>query len=141
VKAEEFPSIQHKEDTFGKFAAVASAWLGSKWSFAGAISVVILWAIMGPEFKNTQNRDARAINLKLDELTHSIDSASNRMMDIEKLSDVELDELQARFEEIRAECLRREKMAEASPNTASPPLNLGSIRLQLAKGQYRKLKG
>ena len=41
--------------------------------------------------QNTQNRDARAINLKLDELIHAIDTAKNQMMDIEKLSDEELD--------------------------------------------------
>jgi hypothetical protein len=41
--------------------------------------------------QNTQNRDARAINLKLGELIHAIDTAKNQMMDIEKLSDEELD--------------------------------------------------
>jgi low affinity Fe/Cu permease len=51
--------------------------------------------------QNTQNRDARAINLKLDELIRAIDKARDRMMNIEKLSDVELDVLDAQFEKIR----------------------------------------
>ncbi len=51
--------------------------------------------------QNTQNRDARAINLKLNELICAIDKAGNQMIDIEKLSDLELDELQAKYEQIK----------------------------------------
>jgi low affinity Fe/Cu permease len=58
--------------------------------------------------QNTQNRDARAINLKLNELIHSIDKAKNQMMDIENLSDLDLDELSARYEKIRFECQGRQ---------------------------------
>ena len=95
-------TVETKGDTFGKFAAAASGWLGSKWAFLGAILIIIVWAITGPVFhysdawqlvintgttivtflmvfliQNTQNRDARAINLKLDELIHAIDAAGN----------------------------------------------------------------
>ena len=119
-------------DSFGKFATGASAWLGSKWAFAGAGAIIVIWAATGPLFQysdtwqlvintgttivtflmvfliqNTQNRDARAINLKLNELIHAIDAAGNQMMDIEKLSDAELDVLQASYEKIRAECVER----------------------------------
>lgn len=123
-------------DTFGTFSSSASAWLGSKWAFLGAIMIVVVWATTGPIFRysntwqlvintgttivtflmvfliqNTQNRDARAINLKLDELIHAIDAAADQMMDIEKLSDEDLDALQARYEKIRAECLARNARA------------------------------
>ena len=57
--------------------------------------------------QNTQNRDARAINLKLNELIYAIDAAGDQMMDIENLSDEELDRLQAKYEKIRAECIQR----------------------------------
>jgi low affinity Fe/Cu permease len=92
-----------KVTPFGKFAAAASGWLGSKWAFVGAIVIIAVWAITGPLFhysdtwqlvintgttiitflmvfiiQNTQNRDARAINLKLDELIHAIDTAKTR---------------------------------------------------------------
>jgi low affinity Fe/Cu permease len=125
-------TLETKGDTFGKFAASASAWLGSKWAFVGAITVIVVWAVTGPIFhysdtwqlvintgttiitflmvfliQNTQNRDARAINLKLNELIHSIDAAGNQMMDIEKLSDEELDVMQARYEKIRSEWVER----------------------------------
>lgn len=121
-------------DYFGHFAAVASGWLGSKWAFLVASLIIVVWAMTGPIFhysntwqliintgttivtflmvfliQNTQNRDARAINLKLNELIRAIDQARDQMIDIENLSDLELDELHVRYEKIKEECLRREK--------------------------------
>jgi low affinity Fe/Cu permease len=57
--------------------------------------------------QNTQNRDARAINLKLNELILAIDAAGDQMLDIETLSDEELDVMQKRYERIREEWQRR----------------------------------
>jgi low affinity Fe/Cu permease len=51
--------------------------------------------------QNTQNRDARAIHLKLDEIIRAIRPANNNMINIEKLSDEELELLAAQFEKIR----------------------------------------
>lgn len=127
-------AVETRGDAFGRFATAASGWLGSKWAFLGAILVIVVWALTGSVFhysdtwqlvintgttivtfmmvfliQNTQNRDARAINLKLNELIHAIDAAGNQMMDIEKLSDEELDVLQARYEKIRAQCMERDK--------------------------------
>jgi low affinity Fe/Cu permease len=121
-------------DWFGRFAASASGWLGSKWAFAGAGLVIVIWGTTGPVFhysdtwqlvintgttiitflmvfliQNTQNRDARAINLKLNELIHAVDKARDQMIDIENLSDLELDELQIRYEKLRAACNDRQK--------------------------------
>jgi low affinity Fe/Cu permease len=116
-----------KPDWFGIFAARASTWLGSKWAFAGAGLIIVVWAITGPLFhfsdtwqlvintgttivtflmvfliQNTQNRDARAINLKLNELIRAIDAARDQMIDIESLSDEELKQLQMKYEKIKA---------------------------------------
>lgn len=113
-------------DHFGRFAAVACTWLGSTWAFAGAGLVVILWAVTGPIFhysqtwtqvintgtciatflmvfliQSTQNRDARAINLKLNELIRAMETARNQMIDIERLSDLELDQMQLTYEKIK----------------------------------------
>jgi low affinity Fe/Cu permease len=121
--------VRTTNDWFGQFAAWASGWLGSKWAFAGAALVIVIWAAVGPVFhfsdtwqlvintgttivtflmvfliQNTQNRDARAINLKLNELIRAIDKARDQMIDIENLSDLELDDLQATYEKIKAEC-------------------------------------
>jgi len=57
--------------------------------------------------QNSQNRDARAIHLKLDEIIRSIQPARNEMVDIEKLSDEELQALSKKFEAIRAESQAR----------------------------------
>jgi low affinity Fe/Cu permease len=121
-------------DWFGRFAASASGWLGSKWAFSWAIAVIVIWGASGFVFhysdtwqlvintgttivtflmvfliQNTQNRDARAINLKLNELIRALDKARDQMIDIENLSDLELDELQARYEAIREACQGREQ--------------------------------
>jgi hypothetical protein len=63
--------------------------------------------------QNTQNRDARAVNLKLDELIHVIDTAKNQMMDIEKLSDEELDVIHEKYTQMRADCVDDEGEAKA----------------------------
>jgi low affinity Fe/Cu permease len=118
---------------FGRFAAVASGWLGSTWAFVGAGLVVVVWAATGPIFhfsahwamaistgtavatflmvfliQNTQNRDSRAINLKLNELIRAMDKARNQMIDIERLTDLELDEMQATYEKIKTTWIDRQ---------------------------------
>ena len=118
---------------FGRFAAVASGWLGSAWAFVGAGLVVLLWAGTGPLFhfsdnwamtistgtsvatflmvfliQNTQNRDSRAINLKLNELIRAMDTARNQLIDIERLSDLELDDMQASYEKIKTAWTERQ---------------------------------
>jgi len=127
-------------DWFGRFAAWASGWLGSKWAFAAAGMVIVIWAATGPIFhfsdtwqlvintgttivtflmvfliQNTQNRDARAINLKLNELIRAIDKAGDQMIDIENLSDLELDELQTKYEQIKAAYVARKGKTAAKP--------------------------
>ena len=102
--------------------------------FSGPMLVIIVWAVFGPYFhysdtwqlvvntattiitflmvfliQNTQNRDARAIHLKLNEIIRSIQTAHNEMIDIENLSDEELATLSKKFEVIRAECQSRAK--------------------------------
>ena len=57
--------------------------------------------------QNTQNRDARAIHLKLNELIHAVDKAKNKMIDVENLSELELDELARTYEKIRTSAQER----------------------------------
>jgi low affinity Fe/Cu permease len=137
-------TIEAKDRTvhghFGRFAAAASGWLGSTWAFVGAGVVVIMWAATGPIFhfsdhwamvistgtsiatflmvfliQNTQNRDARAINLKLNELIRAMDSARNQMIDIERLSDLELDAMQATYEKIKTNWTARQTRTSRGP--------------------------
>lgn len=133
------PSARTADDQFGRFAALSSNWLGSKWAFLGAGVVALSWAIIGPLFhwsdrwalviaagtsiatflmvfliQNTQNRDSRAINLKLNELIRAMDSAQNQMIDIERLSDLELDAMQVNYEKIKTAWTARQSRTSGS---------------------------
>jgi len=65
--------------------------------------------------QNTQNRDARAINLKLNELIRAMDSARNQMIDIERLTDMELDEMQATYEKVKTASMEGRPQAFGGP--------------------------
>jgi low affinity Fe/Cu permease len=132
------PTTVH--DHFGRFAASVSSWLGSTWAFAGAGLVIAVWAATGPIshfsdrwaqvistatalmtflmvflIQSTQNRDARAINLKLNELILAMDGARNQMIDIERLTDLELDAMQATYEKVKTAWTERQARAPRSP--------------------------
>jgi low affinity Fe/Cu permease len=133
-----------RQDRFGQFAKLASHYLGSRWGFLVAICVVVVWAISGPLFhfsdtwqlvintgttivtflmvfliQNTQNRDARAIHLKLNELIYAMANARDKMIDVEKLSDLELDELDNTYQKIRASAQRRHEEKSKGTSSAS----------------------
>jgi len=109
-------------EIFHKFARAAATVTGSPWAFIGAVIIIILWLISGPIFhfsdtwqlfintgttiltflmvfliQNTQNRDAFAMHLKLDELILAVEKARNNLVDLEDLSDDELAKLQKEF--------------------------------------------
>ncbi len=79
------------------------------WQLVVNTATTIITFLMVFLIQNTQNRDARAIHLKLDEIIRSIALAHNEMIDIEKLSDEELQQMADRFEKIRKECESRSK--------------------------------
>jgi low affinity Fe/Cu permease len=113
-------------DAFRIFAQRASIVLGTAWVFAIAILIILIWAATGPKFhysdtwqliintgttivtflmvfviQNTQNRDAKAIHLKLDELIRAMKGARNKLVDLEELSDDELKKLEQEFQRLR----------------------------------------
>jgi low affinity Fe/Cu permease len=115
-------------DAFRIFARRSSVILGSAWAFAGAVLVILVWLLTGPTFhfsdtwqliintattiitflmvfliQNTQNRDAKAVHLKLDELIRAIKDARNELVDLEDLSDEELKKLEEQFRRTRAQ--------------------------------------
>jgi low affinity Fe/Cu permease len=117
---------------FSSFATKSSSALGSPFAFFGAIAIVVIWALMGPMYhysntwqlvintgttiitflmvfliQSTQNRDAKAIHLKLNELIHGTKHAQDELIDVEKLSDEELKKLDEHYGRIREECERR----------------------------------
>jgi low affinity Fe/Cu permease len=118
-------------DAFRIFARRSSRVLGSAWAFAGAILIIIIWGLTGPAFRysntwqliintgttivtflmvfliqNTQNRDAKAVHLKLDEVIRALKGARNQLIDLEKLSDEDLTSLEKQFEGVRKKAER-----------------------------------
>ena len=133
-------NVQH---AFHRFACKTADVMGSPWVFLAAVLIIVLWALVGPIFhfsdswqlvintsttiitflmvfliQNTQNRDAKTFHLKLDELIHAIKGARNKMIDLENMTDDELEQIKEEFQRIsgrREEQLRaqREKQAVA----------------------------
>jgi low affinity Fe/Cu permease len=113
-------------DAFRSFARRSAAMLGSAWSFAAAGLAILVWIVTGPTFhfsdtwqliintattiitflmvfliQNTQNRDAKAMHLKLDELIRALKGARNQLVDLENLSDDDLKKLEEQFRRLR----------------------------------------
>jgi low affinity Fe/Cu permease len=114
-------------ELFRKFSSKTSAIVGSSYAFIFAVLIIIVWAASGPAFhysdtwqlvintgttiitflmvfliQNTQNRDAKAIHLKLDELIKATHGARNKMIDLDALSDEQLKELEEDYKRICA---------------------------------------
>ena len=130
-------------DAFRLFARRSAILLGSAWAFTGAVLVIAVWLITGPTFhfsdtwqliintattiitflmvfliQNTQNRDAKAAHLKLDELIRAIKAARNELVDLEELSDEELQKLEGQFRRMR----QRAENDDASPSRHVDPV-------------------
>jgi low affinity Fe/Cu permease len=111
------------EEVFAKLAGKISQATGSFWTFSLALLVVLVWAATGPLFhysetwqlvintgttivtflmvfviQHAQNKDMRAVQLKLNELIAAVEGASNRLIDVEDLTDRELEHLYNRFQ-------------------------------------------
>ncbi|KUJ51466.1 low affinity iron permease family protein [Chryseobacterium sp. JAH] len=116
-----------KEDKsiFEKFSNWATKFTGSSYAFLGAVAIVVMWAATGPLFKysetwqlvintgttiitflmvfliqKSQNKDSKAIQIKLNELIAANEKASNRMVDIEDLTEKELDQIHCYYEKL-----------------------------------------
>jgi low affinity Fe/Cu permease len=121
-------------DAFRRFAHHASNLVGSPGTFIAAALLIVVWAATGPFMgfsetwqliintgttiltflmvfliQNTQNRDARAIHLKLDELIRGVKGARNRIIDLEDCTDEELKQLEDEFKRLRERDSRARK--------------------------------
>ena len=115
-------------EQFRKFAHAIANLVGTAATFVVALLVIVVWGVSGPFFhysdtwqlaintgttivtflmvfviQNSQNRDARAIHLKLDELLRGVTGARTSMVNLESLSDAKLLELQHEFEKLQTE--------------------------------------
>lgn len=118
-------------DAFRVFSRRSSVILGSAWAFVAAVFIIVVWGLTGPTFhfsdtwqliintgttivtflmvfliQNTQNRDAKAMHLKLDEIIRSLTQARNELVDLENLSDEEMNKLEEQFKELRQKAER-----------------------------------
>lgn len=116
-------------EAFGKFAKSSSQALGSAVAFSVATAILVAWLlILGPVMhfsdswqliintattiitflmvfliQNTQNRDSRAVEKKLDELIRALDGARNEMIDLEDASDEVLDQVTTEYRQLKSE--------------------------------------
>ena len=112
----------HKKSWFTCFAQATSNWAGSQSAFVLAFGSIVLWAVTGPIFKysdtwqmvintgttivtflmvfliqNSQNRDGKVIQLKLDELIRAVEGAENALINMEEMTEDELEATHAKF--------------------------------------------
>ena len=125
------------KDAFRRFAHATSEIVGSPIVFLGAVATIVIWAVLGPRFRysdtwqlvintgttiitflmvfliqNTQNRDAKAIHLKLDELLKGVKGARTTLVNLENFSEDELEQLQKEFEELNKDySVRKDEIA------------------------------
>lgn len=118
-------------DAFSRFSTISADLLGSPWMFVANIFLILVWLGSGPFFnysdtwqlivntattvitylavfliQNTQNRDAKAVHLKLDELIASLEGARNQFVNLENLSEDEMSRVEQQFRDLRAKAKR-----------------------------------
>jgi low affinity Fe/Cu permease len=134
------------DDWFRRFAHRTAEVVGRSYAFILAVTIIAVWAATGPLFRfsdtwqlvintgttivtflmvfliqNTQNRDAHAIHLKLDELIRANKHARNSLMGLESMTDAQLLALQHQFEGLRDHVAEvREKVAARESRPAGP---------------------
>ncbi len=133
---------------FSRFAKRCATTMGHPWAFGAALLVIIAWAVTGPLFgysdtwqlvintgttivtflmvfliQNTQNRDSSAIQLKLDELIRSTRGAHNALLDLEELTQEELNGFLKTYQRLADE--GRKRVRQGWKDTGTPELSAG----------------
>ena len=136
-------------DRFSHFAARTGAIMGSYWAFLLAILTVVVWALTGPLFQfsntwqlvintgttivtflmvfllqNSQNREAQATQLKLDELIRAVNQANNQLIDVEDCTEEELEQLRQTYQaygQAREQIRQRSQQSAHTGNGATKP--------------------
>lgn len=130
---------------FARFSRWAARATGHPLAFLGAVLIIVIWAVTGPLFRfsdtwqlvintgttivtflmvfliqNTQNRDTAAVHLKLDELIRAVGGASNGLLDLEEMTERDLDALRAQYEELARQA--REAVRAGAARAGAPEL-------------------
>jgi len=125
-------------ETLEKLSLAATRWAGSSWAFGVATGVILAWALTGPIFgysdtwqlvintgttivtflmvfliQRAQNKESKAIHLKLNELVAATQGASNHLIDVENLTEEELEALHQHFCELARLASEQGKVLES----------------------------
>lgn len=138
---------------FARFARCIALWMAHPLAFALALLAVVVWALAGPVFgyseswqlvvntgttimtflmvfllQNIQNRDSRAVQLKLDELIRALTGARNELIDVENFTEEELERYCAEFSKIHRhyENALRKRKGKSVPPAAEAPAKASS---------------
>lgn len=123
---------------FSRFARKTAAYAGKPATFGAAAAAVVVWAACGPLFhftdtwqlvintsttiitflmvfiiQNSQNRDSEALQIKLDEIIHTLRAADNSLLDLEELEEKELDEIRSHYLAAAANARKRKEKSSS----------------------------
>ena len=123
---------------FEGFSDAATRWTGSRWAFGLAAGIVLIWFATGPLFhfsdtwqlvintgttivtflmvfliQHSQNKDTKAMELKLNELVAAIEGASNRLIDVESLSEEDLETLHRHYQYLCSMAKKEESLTHS----------------------------
>lgn len=140
-------------DSFNHFAKWTSRTSGHPSTFGLAVGVILLWAVTGPIFRfsdtwqlfintgttivtflmvfliqNTQNRDGAAMQIKLDELIRALKGAHNELVDLEEMTEAELEEMKARYSRLAEKARTRLQNRPKQSGTAGAQAETGNAR-------------
>jgi low affinity Fe/Cu permease len=139
----------HRDSTFDRFSKSTSYFAGHSMASAAAVLLIGLWLVSGPLFgfsdtwqlvintattivtflmvfviQNTQNRDGAAIQIKLDELVRATQGAHNGLLDLEELSEAELEAFRQKYVQLAEDA--RQKIRQAQADTGRPQIEFPS---------------
>jgi low affinity Fe/Cu permease len=149
-------------ESLERFSQKAMQWAGSSWAFTLAAAFVVLWALSGPLFgfsagwqliintgttiatflmvfliQRAQNKESRAVQLKLNEIVAAMEGASNRLVGVEELSEGELDRLHNRYLELAERFHRAGATSEACSVEEELPHRPGRARASSGRSVAR----
>lgn len=150
------------QNAFGRFANAIATAAGHPAMFTMAVLIIGIWAVLGPIFhysdtwqlvintgttivtflmvfviQNTQNRDSKAMQIKLDELIRAVEGAHNVLLDLEELSEDDLQHIRERYMEIARHA--REAIEQGFRDT-DPDIELGEAIARALTATARPVK-
>ncbi|WP_259067402.1 low affinity iron permease family protein [Mucilaginibacter sp. X4EP1] len=154
-----------KKNLFEQFANWATIATGSSSAFITAIAVIIIWGITGPVFKysdtwqliintgttiitflmvfliqKSQNKDSKAIHLKLNEIIASHQGTSNRMVNVEDLTELELDQLRKFYVQLSKLAAKEDDLTSTHSIDAAEENNQSKIISFRQRNSYKNAR-